>query len=156
MLTGTLTASAYDFAVDGIYYNKNYNYNGINAVDVTFASTNNGYPAGGDYSGDVVIPESVEYNGVTYTVIGIRHSTFYNCTALTSIELPNTIRGIGTNYNLDFRGAFYGCVALTSIVIPNSVDYIGYCAFYNYSFFLFLPFSGIISSMVFQGSVEKA
>ena len=39
---------------------------------------------------------------------------FYNCTSLTSIEIPNSVTSIG-NY------AFSGCTSLTSIEIPNSV-----------------------------------
>ena len=68
ILAGILAAfnvSAYDFAVDGIYYN-------INSTDaatvaVTYASTD--YAS---YTGDVVLPASVTYDGTTYAVKEVR------------------------------------------------------------------------------------
>ena len=66
----------------------------------------------------VVIPASVEYNGITYAVASIGESAFYACTSLTSISIPNSVTTIG---NL----AFTGCSSLTSITIPNSVTDMG-------------------------------
>ena len=82
--------------------------------------------SGGSYSGDIVIPESVEHNGVTYNITSIGSSAFRYCTGLTSIEIPNSVTSIGDH-------AFYWCSGLTSITIPNSVTSIGYRAFYNCS-----------------------
>ena len=79
-----------------------------------------------EYSGDVIIPESVYYNGETYSVTSIGNWAFYECTGLTSITIPNSVTSIG-----DF--AFYGCSGLTSITIPNSVTSIGNNAFYGCS-----------------------
>ena len=75
-----------------------------------------------EYMGNVVIPETVIYNGVTYSVTCIGENAFYNCSGLTSITIPNSITSIG-NY------AFEGCSGLTSIIIPNSVASIGYGVF---------------------------
>ena len=47
---------------------------------------------------------------------------FYECSSLTSINIPNSVTSIGP-------GAFYICSALTSIKIPNSVTSIGSSAF---------------------------
>ena len=47
---------------------------------------------------------------------------FYNCYALTSISIPNSVTSIG-GY------AFYNCSALTSVSIPSSVTSIGSGAF---------------------------
>ena len=75
-----------------------------------------------EYSGNVVIPESVTYNGNTYFVTSIDSYAFYKCSGLTSVTIPNSVTSIGNS-------AFYGCSSLTSITIPNSVTSIGYEAF---------------------------
>lgn len=48
------------------------------------------------YSGDVVIPASITYNGNTYVVTGIGANAFYQCFNLTSVEIPNTVTAIYT------------------------------------------------------------
>ena len=103
-LVSATTASAYDFEVDGIYYNLT---SGI--VSVVDA------PDG--YSGDVAIPSTVNYNGKVLFVTGISDKAFYNCTELTSIVIPEGITDIRDQ-------AFYGCSNLTSVIIPSSVTYI--------------------------------
>ena len=113
------TASAYDFEVDGIYYEIL----GDNQVAVTFQ----GYDDELDepihsYSGNVTIPETVTYEGTTYSVTSIGDCAFYGCSGLTSVTIPNSVTTIG-------GGAFYYCSGLTSVDIPNSVTTIGGGAF---------------------------
>ena len=76
------------------------------------------------YTGSIVIPEKVVYNDVTYSVTSIGNKTFYNCTNLASVTIPNTVTTIES-------WAFYGCSGLTSIEIPNSVESMGSSAFYG-------------------------
>ena len=104
---------AYDFVVNGIYYNIN--------SDGTTVSVTSGNDS---YSGNVTIPSTVTYNGTTYSVTGIGGNAFYDCTGLTSVTIGNSVTTIGD-------GAFYNCTGLTSVTIPNSVTTIGYGAFYN-------------------------
>ena len=66
MIAGHLTAWAYSFEVDGIYYNKN----GNNAT-VTYRDNNYN-----SYSGEVTIPSTVTYDGVTYTVTAVGDNAF--------------------------------------------------------------------------------
>jgi len=74
------------------------------------------------YTGSVVIPETVTYNGSIYSVTSIGDYAFYGCTGLTSVTIGNSVTSIG-NY------AFAYCSALTSVTIPNSVTSIGSAAF---------------------------
>ena len=75
-------------------------------------------------SGEIIIPSSVIYNSVTYSVTSIGQLAFYNCTGLTSVTIPNSVTSIG-------GGAFYNCSGLTSVTIGNSVTSIGNNAFYE-------------------------
>ncbi len=50
--------------------------------------------------------------------------SFFNCTSLTKVPIPNIVTTIG-------KYAFYGCTNLNSIIIPNSVTAIGSSAFNN-------------------------
>ena len=59
-------------------------------------------------------------------LLNIGNGTFYNCSSLTSIEIPNGVTSIESD-------AFYGCSSLTSVKIPNGVTSIGSYAFYNCS-----------------------
>ena len=109
------TFAYYDACIDGIYYD----FSG-DEVTVTCLYLNSSNSAA--YSGDIVIPESVNYGGKPYSVTGIGYSAFYNCSGLTSVTIPNSVKFIGTR-------AFDNCSGLTSITIPNSVTSIGSDAF---------------------------
>jgi len=76
------------------------------------------------YSGDIVIPSSITYDGDDYVVTSIKYQAFYECYNLTSITIPNTVTSIGSE-------AFRNCWNLTSITIPASVEEIGIQAFEN-------------------------
>ena len=77
-----------------------------------------------EYSGAVVIPESVTYNGKTYPVTSIGEMAFSDCRGLTSVTIPNSVTSIGIY-------AFNNCSSLTSVTIPNSVTSIGERAFWE-------------------------
>ena len=76
-----------------------------------------------EYTGNIVIPESVDYNGNTYPVTSIGYDAFRDCSLLTSVTIPNSVTTI-------YSFAFDGCSGLTSITIPSSVTSIGSYAFY--------------------------
>ena len=77
-----------------------------------------------EYTGDIVIPETVIYNGWSYYVTAINNWAFYGCNDLTSVIIPNSVTNIGAY-------AFQNCTSLTSINVPNSMTNIGGGAFDN-------------------------
>ena len=79
---------------------------------------------GGKSQGDVVIPENVTYNGVTYKISNIEDRAFADCYDLTSIILPQGVIRVGEQ-------SFNNCISLTSINIPLDVIHIDATAFDN-------------------------
>lgn len=107
----------YDFNVDGIYYKI------ISSSDKTIAvACKKKFKRTRKYKGDIIIPQSVQYKGNTYSVTSIGEYAFYDCDKLTSITIPSSVTTIG-------ESAFRYCSNLTSITIPRSVTTIGNSAF---------------------------
>ena len=124
---------SYDFEVNGIYYGYN-------------TDSQTAYVTNGDqkYSGSVIIPASVTFNGRTLNVTSIGQMAFYKCQGVESVSIPisvtriessafegcglksvNILKGVTTIGNF----AFEYCSGLTSVTIPNSVTSISYDAF---------------------------
>ena len=69
-------------------------------------------------SGKITIPSEID--GYPVTRIG----DFYNCTEITNIVIPNSVKSISNN-------AFQDCTGLVSVTIPSSVEEIEHRAFMN-------------------------
>ncbi len=117
-------AMAYDFSAvcstgQTLYYNIT---SDVEPYTVEVTSEN----ADGFYTtyptGDLEIPETVEYNSITYSVTRIGDKAFNGCGELTSVSIPNSVTSIG-------EYAFEDCTELTSVTIPNSVTSIDSYAF---------------------------
>lgn len=82
VLLGLFEVQAYQFEKNGIYYDI------VNGKAVVVS---------GDvsYSGDVVIPDSVEYDDVYLEVDGISEYAFQKSESLSSIVLPKSLTSIG-------------------------------------------------------------
>lgn len=115
-------AMAYHLMVDGIYYNVNFE---DMTAEVTYGDVK--------YSGDVVIPEFVVFEGRTLPVVSVGAWAFGACDSLTSVSMPNvtSIKSYAfrlcrnlisvsmpnvTSINYD---AFAYCNSLTSVSMPN-------------------------------------
>ncbi|MDE6238652.1 MAG: leucine-rich repeat domain-containing protein [Muribaculaceae bacterium] len=77
-----------------------------------------------EYSGEIKIPEQINYKDKNYRVIWIAEYTFSDCKNLTSVIIPNSIVEIK-------EWAFGRCTGLTDINIPNSVITISEGAFFG-------------------------
>ena len=96
--------------------------------------------SGGEYSGEVVIPESVEHEGAAYSVTIIGEGAFRGCSGLTSVTIPNSVTSIGS-------AAFQYCSGLTSVTIPNSVTSMGDYAFSHCSGLTSVTISNSVTSI---------
>lgn len=114
LLSAIIDGKAYDFQVDGIFYSKN-------ADGISVGVVCEIYGQNSTYTGDVVIPASVTYEGTTYAVTSINENAFYRST-ITSLILPQSIKYIG-------NAAMKSCTQLTHIELPGALETIGISAF---------------------------
>ncbi len=119
LLVAISSFAYYDAKIGGIYYLL---WGGDNASVTSYSDyyPDNKYA----YSGNVIIPEKVTYNGKTYNVKAIANYAFMNCSQLMSVTIPSSVTSIGTE-------AFRGCTSLTSVTIPSSITSINSNAFEN-------------------------
>lgn len=101
LLLSVSSSWAYDVCIDGIYYNI---ISKANIAEVTSGDE--------EYSGSVIIPSTIEYKGVSYSVSNIGADAFWKCTNLNSITIPNSVVSIGNR-------AFDICMGLNSVKISS-------------------------------------
>jgi len=102
LLKGTC-AYAQRVFIDSVYYTLD---NTAMTAQIAVQSNNTAV-------GDIVINDTVTYEGANYAVASMANSAFSGCNQLTSIVLPQTLRNLG-------REAFLQCTNLTSCIIPDS------------------------------------
>ena len=102
LLKGTC-AYAQKVFIDSVYYTLD---NTTMTAQIAVQSNNTAV-------GDIVINDTVMYEGANYAVTSMADDAFAYCNQLTSIVLPQTLRNLGKN-------AFLSCTRLTSCIIPDS------------------------------------
>ena len=107
-----MLANAEEVEIDGLWYNLSPKEK--TAEVIQYKDTR--------YAGDVIIPATVTYKGVEYSVTSIAGSAFHWCKDLTSITIGDNVKRIENN-------AFRSCNSLTTITIPSSVTTVGSQAF---------------------------
>ena len=113
-LLATTSLWAYNFQSGDLYYYVSI----ANRHDVLVTYRNHDTYSDNYYGYEgltnIIIPETVTNDTITYRVTGISSHAFEDCSSLTSISIPNSVTTIGNS-------AFYDCSSLESITIPNSV-----------------------------------
>ena len=79
--------------VGGLYY-----YLDVSKMEARVTSK-----TGKNYSGNIIIPYSFDYNSQSHKVTSIGADAFMRCSGLTSVTIPNSVTSIGTD-------AFYYCI----------------------------------------------
>ena len=114
MIMLPFVASADPVEIDGIYYNL------ITKANVAEVTKNPDYQK--HYTGSITIPDSISWDGVSYTVVSIGDDAFRQSASdrngLEAISLPQSITSIGYN-------AFRECVTLKSVNIKSLDSWCG-------------------------------
>ena len=118
-----LTAFADSVEIDGLYYELNTT--GRTATLTYQTTTTSNYAS---IPANLIVPSSVTYNGVSFSVTEISDRAFANCTKLESISIPASVTTIGTtaawasNSQEGDYLPFYGCTSLKSIVFEDGTS----------------------------------
>ena len=131
IITFLLTLLPLALSADAVKIGNLYYY--LDPYSLTAIVTHN--PSGAKYSGAVIIPDEVCYEGIPgeayyeanyadkiYSVTKIDIDAFSGGSDLISVTIPNSVTEIGS-------GAFQNCSGLTSVTIGNGVSSIGYRVF---------------------------
>jgi hypothetical protein len=118
---------AYDFKSGDLYYDITSNVEPYTA-QVTYQDDTSA-----NYSGltTVVIPSTVIYDGRTYSVTKIGDLSFYECSSLNSVTIPESVTRIGQEV--------FAYSGLSSMTMSTSVDSVGLGAFHETPWFNNLP-----------------
>ena len=112
IVTLALNLSGATVKIDNIYYSISDNGTAMVMPNEYSEGGGGGIVIGlnNGYDGDVVIPESITYDGAPYTVTSAYEGTFANSTKMTSISLPSTLTSLGST-------PFTSCTKLTDISV---------------------------------------
>ena len=114
IVEGSFAQSNSSVEIDGIYYN-------LNQEEKSAEVVGGGSEYSGIYSGDIVIPSSINYEGISYSVTSIGVSAFQYC-SVKSVTIPNSVTKICDQ-------AFYNSESIETINMSENVQSIGYAAF---------------------------
>ena len=114
MLMPMLASAQTKVVIDGIWYNLNAE---TKQAEVTYKGSSY-YAYSNEYSGSITILAIVKYDGAEYSVTSIGEGTFYDCSSLTDITIPESVTSIG-------EYAFANCPELTDVFcyaesVPNT------------------------------------
>lgn len=126
MLLAAVAARAFDFRVATAA--GQYVYYSIIPGTTTVKAVNPNWSSHAEPMGFLVLPATVEHNGVTYQLKAVDAEAFRGCSSLTGVSLPEGVTSLG-------RMAFAFCSSLDSIVLPSTLTVIGTQAFTGTAYF---------------------
>ncbi len=112
------SSKAYDFKIGDLCYSFLSSW----SVKVSFEDSDSDFANNYSNLTSIEIPETVTYDGKTYSVTRIGGSAFHSCRKLTSITIPKSVTSIGSY-------SFYHCSSLNNVLIPGSVNIMEECVF---------------------------
>ena len=112
----------------------------LNGIKYRLYPSKNAKVLKNDYSGYIVIPETVTINNITYKVKSLERECFKGCSSLTSIKLPSSITSLED-------GSFSRCSSLKSINLPSSITSLGIGCFYECSSLTSIELPSSITSL---------
>lgn len=98
------------FEVDGVWYESTSESTAMVVEKPSSGSGGTSIIIRNCYEGDIVIPQTVTYQDVTYVVTAVKEGTFRNSNSLTSVSLPASLIEVGT-------APFADCPNLTSVMV---------------------------------------
>ena len=117
----------------------------ISGIDYSLNNSTRTASVAGSSLEDVVVPETIVYDDITYEVTAIAVCAFQNKSTLKTIKISNSVLSIGSSafenckylekvylsntlLRIDSY-AFYGCTKINYIVIPNTINFLSTNAF---------------------------
>lgn len=119
LLLSALCISAHDIEVknaDGVTLYCNY-YKGNQQLVVTYKGDS--WKSNPErYTGNLVIPNTLNYDDKEYTIVAISDHVFYGCKNLTSVNINSSVSTL-LGYTPGYR--FYGCTSLKSVTLSGAM-----------------------------------
>lgn len=100
--------------INGLYYDLN-----TSSRTATVTCETTGTDNYASLPASVKIPETVTYNGITFTVTKVADKAFANCTSLEEISIPGTVTEVGTTCETEGYLPFYKCTSLKKVKLED-------------------------------------
>lgn len=104
IISFNIITKAYDCQVEGLYYNI------VSLAERQCELTHNEI---GTYSGDIIIPSSIKYEDIEFSVVSIGSETFMNCYELSTLSIPSSVTYIA-------EAAFNNCYGLKKLILQDT------------------------------------
>lgn len=117
------------FRLNGVTYRVTSTAEGAPTVKATYCKVESANPTASEikaankagYTGAVVVPATVPYQGINFAVTELNDSIFYEASEMTSLDIQAPVTRLGSY-------ALYDCENLESLTLPSTITTIGNAA----------------------------